>query len=162
MPIACTGGGTRKSQGGQESWTGYKLHLDCADGGIPVSALLTSASLPASQVAIPVAHLPAGRGCTLYDVADSASAVPQILAASRPLGPVPVIDPPPRRADALPFDPASTLRFRDRSTSERVHSTLKDTCGGRFVRVRGHTKVLAHLLFGLLALTATQLFTLLR
>ena len=111
---------------------------------------------------MPVAPLPAGRGCTLYAVADSASAVPQSLAVSRTLGPVPVIDPPPRRTEALPFDPASTIRFRDRSAVEQVHATLTDTCGGRFVRVRGHAKVLAPLLVGLLALPATQLFTLLR
>jgi len=161
LPTACTVGCKRKSQGVQESWTGYTRHLDCADGDIPVSALPTSASLHDSQVAIPLAQLTAGRVRNLYDLADSAYDVPQILAFSRTLGHVPLIDPHPRRTDALPFDPASTIRFRERSTVERVNSTLKDNFGGRFVRVRGHAKVMAHLLFGLLALTATQLFNLL-
>ena len=40
---------------------------------------------------------------------------------------------------------------------ERVYSRLKDEFGERFVRVRGHMKVMAHLMFGLLALTADQL-----
>ena len=161
LPTACTVGCKRNSQGYQESWTGYKLHLDCADGDIPVSAILTSASLHDSQVAIPLAQLTAGRVHNLYDLADSAYDVPQILAFSHSLGHVPLIDPHPRRADALPFDPASTIRFRERSTVERVNSNLKDNVGGLVVRVRGHVNVLAHLMFGLLALTATQLFNLL-
>ena len=32
----------------------------------------------------------------------------------------------------------------------------KDEFGGRFVRVRGHAKVMCHLMFGILALTADQ------
>jgi hypothetical protein len=155
------GGCKRNSQGYQESWTGYTRNLDSADGGIPVSALLTSASLHDSQVAIPLAQLTAGRVRTLCDLADSAYDVPQILAFSRTPGHVPLIDPHPRRTDAFPFDPASTFRFRERSTAERVNSTLKDNFGGLFVRVRGHAKVMAHLMFDLLALTATQLFALL-
>lgn len=161
LPTACNVGCKRNSQGHQESWTGYKFHLDCADGDIPVSALLTSASLHDSQTAIPLAQLTAARVRNLYDLADSAYDVPQILAFSRSLGHVPLINPHPRRADAIPFDPASKIRFRERSTAERVNSNLKDNFGGRFVRVRGHAKVMAHLMFGLLALTATQLFTLL-
>ena len=98
LPIACNVGCKRNSQGYQESWTGYKLHLDCADGDIPVSALLTSASLHDSQVAIPLAQLTAGRVCNLYDLADSAYDVPQILAFSRTLGHVPLIDPHPSAA----------------------------------------------------------------
>jgi hypothetical protein len=38
---------------------------------------------------------------------------------------------------------------------------LKDNYGARFVRVRGAAKVMAHLMFGIVALTAVQLFQLL-
>jgi hypothetical protein len=34
---------------------GYKLHIHLADGGIPISCVLTSASVHDSQVAIPLA-----------------------------------------------------------------------------------------------------------
>jgi len=34
---------------------------------------------------------------------------------------------------------------------------LKDEFGGRHLRVRGHAKVMCHLMFGILALTADQL-----
>jgi hypothetical protein len=48
-----------------------------------------------------------------------------------------------------------------RSTAaSRVNARLKDGFGGRNVRVRGHTKVLCHLMFGILALTVDQLMRL--
>jgi hypothetical protein len=41
--------------------------------------------------------------------------------------------------------------------AERINGGLKDDFGGRYVRVRGHAKVLCHLMFGILALTINQL-----
>ena len=52
--------------------------------------------------------------------------------------------------------PHEAWRFRERTTVERVYARLKDEFGGRFVRVRGWAKVMAHLTFGILALTADQ------
>jgi len=57
--------------------------------------------------------------------------------------------------------PHEVQRYKQRSSAERVNSNLKDNYGGRFVRVRGAEKVMAHLMFGLIALTASQLFQLL-
>ena len=53
LPKVCDSGVKRNAKGYQESWTGYKLHIDAIDGGIPVSCLLTSASVHDSQAAIP-------------------------------------------------------------------------------------------------------------
>ena len=53
------------------------------------------------------------------------------------------------------------VRYRERSSVERVNGRLKDDFGGRHVRVRGHAKVLCHLMFGILALTVGQLVRLL-
>ena len=53
LPKVCDTGVKRNAKGYQESWTGYKLHIDAIDGGIPVSCLLTSASVHDSQAAIP-------------------------------------------------------------------------------------------------------------
>jgi hypothetical protein len=61
LPTACHVGTKKDSQGYKTSWTGYKLHIDAADGGIPVSCILTSASLHDSQVAIPLAEITHGR-----------------------------------------------------------------------------------------------------
>ena len=44
---------------------------------------------------------------------------------------------------------------------ERVNSSLKDSYGGRHVRVRGDSKVKPHVTFGLIAICATQLLRLL-
>jgi hypothetical protein len=52
------------------------------------------------------------------------------------------------------------VRYRQRTTAERVNARLKDEFGGRFVRVRGHLKVMCHLMFGILALTVDQLMRL--
>ena len=43
---------------------------------------------------------------------------------------------------------------------ERVYSRLKDEFGARTVRVRGAHKIMAHLMFGVLALTVDQLLKL--
>jgi hypothetical protein len=74
------------------------------------------------------------------------------------LGHVPIIDPNPRGGEKLPLAPAQAQRFKERSASERVNSLLKERYGGRWVRVRGAAKVMCHLMFGLVALTATALF----
>ncbi|MBE7540825.1 MAG: hypothetical protein M9913_19030 [Bryobacteraceae bacterium] len=40
--------------------------------------------------------------------------------------------------------------------SERVNARLKDEFGARQIRVRGAAKVMAHLMYGVLALTVDQ------
>ncbi|MCY4430920.1 MAG: hypothetical protein OXC11_11095 [Rhodospirillales bacterium] len=45
LPQACDVGTKRNAKGYKETWVGYKFHLDAADGGVPVSCILTSASL---------------------------------------------------------------------------------------------------------------------
>ena len=54
-----------------------------ADGGIPLSCMLTSASLHDSQVAIPLATMTAQRMTNLYDLMDSAYDAPEILPGHR-------------------------------------------------------------------------------
>jgi hypothetical protein len=57
LPTACNVGTKRNSKGYKTSRTDYKRHIDACDGGIPISCLLTSASLHDSQVAIPLAEI---------------------------------------------------------------------------------------------------------
>ena len=158
LPVGCGVGCKRNSKGHQETWIGYKLHLDTVDGDFPVSAVLTSASVHDSQVAIPLAQMTAQRVISLYDLMDSAYDAPSIHAFSAQLGHVPIIDPNPRRGEKIPLAPAPAQRFKERSAAERVNSLLKERYGGRWVRVRGAAKVMCHLMFGLVALTATALF----
>ena len=159
LPQRCDVGCKRNSKGHQTSWTGYKLHMDTIDGGIPVSAVLTSASVHDSQVAIPLAQKTARRLTSLYDTMDSAYDAPQIHAFSVSLHHVPIIDNNPRRGgEKQEMEPARALRFRNRTASERCNSTLLDNYGGRNVRVRGPAKVMTHLMFGLLPIAAMALF----
>jgi hypothetical protein len=65
-----------------------------------------------------------------------------------------------KRSRLVGHQPAEAIRYHERSKVERVNARLKDEFGGRMVRVRGHAKVMCHLLFGVLALTANQRVTL--
>ena len=174
LPIASDKGAKKDSKGNVMYWTGYKLHLDTIDGGIPVSALVTSASLHDSQTAIPLATISASRIVNCYDLMDAAYDIPTIIEHSQSLGHVPLIDKNPRRnkelkkaleeeglaRKVLNLVFPETLRYNARSTAERVNSRLKDEFGACKVRVRGHAKVACHLLFGVLTLAADQLMRL--
>lgn len=172
----CDVGSKRNSKGFIETWIGYKLHIDAADGGIPISCILTSASVHDSQVAIPLASISYQRVTSLYDLMDAAYDAPEIRRHSKSLGHVAIIDINTRRNTALKKElqaerqrlallnikTPQQVRFRKRSTVERVNSRLKDDFGGRFLRVRGHAKALCHLMFGVVALTANQILNLVR
>ena len=133
-----------------------------ADGDIPLAAVLSSASLHDSQVAIPLAQLTARRVTSLYDLMDSAYDAAPIHDFSRRLGHVAVIAPHARRGQTpVALDPAKRLRFAERTAAERVNSDLKENHGGDSVRVRGALKVLGHLMLGLLVVAVKGLVRLL-
>lgn len=170
IPRECNIGAKTNSQGNTEYWRGYKLHLDVADGQIPITAVLTSANVHDSQLAIPMSKMSTARVTYCYELMDSAYDASAIHEHSRELGHVPIIDPkspggpksqlPARQKVARQFTPAEEVRYRERTMVERVYGRLKDEFGARSVRVRGPQKVMAHLMFGVLALTADQLLRL--
>lgn len=174
LPKACTVGVKRNAKGYKETWIGYKLHLDVADGDIPVSCVLSSASLHDSQAAIPLACMTAERLTNCYDLMDSAYDAPEIRDYSLSLGHVPIIDVNPRNRPGLKQEmaeearrrklvghkTAQDVRYNERSAAERVNGRLKDEFGGRTVRVRGPEKVMCHLMFGVIALSVDQLMRL--
>jgi hypothetical protein len=121
----------------------------------------------------------------LYDLMGAAYDANAIDAHSKSLGHVPLIAPnvaaapisrrqqdslrrydkrrkAPTRYDRkrLPFTPAQEHRFALPTMVERVYSRLKDEFGARFIGVRGASKIMAHLMFGLVALTVDQLLKL--
>ena len=167
----CGIGTKTSSKGHQYYWKGYKLHLDVADGQIPITAMLTSAQVHDSKAAIPLMTITSQRVCYLYDLMDSAYDANAILEHSRELGHVPVVEPNGRRGRLKPHKgkpirpkpelcPAKSERYRNRTMVERVNARLKDEFGGRTVRVRGAAKVMAHLMFGIIALTVDQILKL--
>lgn len=157
LPKVCDVGVKRNAKGQTHSWVGYKFHVDVGDGGIPLTAVTTAASLHDSQVAIPLGKLTAQRVHSWYDLMDSAYDAKLIEQHSQELGHVPIIETICRWGKVRTMDPDRAVRFRHRSQIERFNSQLKDNCGGRFVRVRGHAKVHAHLMFGLLVILAEAL-----
>jgi len=123
-----------------------------------------------SQAAIPLAEISAGRVTNCYDLMDAAYDAPLIKQHSQTLGHVPIIDENPRSTARKTeiqqehkacrnagYKVAETVRYNERSTVERVNARLKDEFGGRMVRVKGAAKVMTHLMFGIIALTITQL-----
>ena len=161
LPRVCDIGTKHNSKGHQAHWVGYKLHLDVADGGIPISCILTSASVHDSQVALPLALTTAQRVSNLYDLMDAAYDAPIIKAQSRALGHVPLIDWHTRRGgEKQEFAPHERQRFKERTTVERVYARLKEEFGGRTIRVRGPAKVMTSLMFGIIALSADQILRL--
>jgi IS5 family transposase len=148
------------SKGHRHYWIGYKAHLDVTDDMLPITVLTTSARVHDSQVAIPLARLTGGRVTALYELMDKAYDAAPIYEATRALGHVPLIAISGRTRCRPPLDPAQERRLGARSAVERVHARLKDEFGGKQVRVRGHCKVHAHLMFGILALFADQLLKL--
>jgi hypothetical protein len=172
LPTHCNVGTKRNAKGHTTSWIGYKLHIDTADGDIPISCLLTSASVHDSQVALPLAAITGERVTNFYDLMDSAYDAQEIRDKSRTLGHVPIIDHKTRRGEkatveaearakrAVGYELAEDVRYAQRSSAERVNSNLKDNCGGNHVRVRGAAKVFCHLMFGILVMTVEQLMRL--
>jgi hypothetical protein len=174
LPKAANVGTKKNSKGCKETWVGYKLHIDAADGQIPISCILTSASLHDRQAAIPLACMTSQRVTNLYDLMDPAYDAEAIHEHSRGLGHIPIIDIHPRRdqllkeelqaeqkrSKLLNYHLAEEARYRERATVERMNARLKDEFGGRTIRVRDHAKVMCHLMFGIVALAADQILRL--
>ena len=164
LPKGCDWGVKKNSQGKVEQWRGYKLHLDISDAGVPLSAILTSASVHDSQVAVPLMQMTHGRiFAGLYDLMDAAYDAREIHEFSRSLGHIPIIDPNPRGSPKkkIPMDPATAERYKERTAVERGNSELKDNFGLEKIRVKGHWKVSCHVMFCVLALTSKALFNML-
>src|SRR3954452_289050 len=119
----CSIGAKTNSQGHSEYWRGYKLHLDAADGQIPITAVLTSANVHDSQLAIAIATMTTARVTYLYELMDAAYDASAIRDHSRELGHVPIINPkapggrksqlPLRQEAARQLTPAEKVRYRE-------------------------------------------------
>mgnify|MGYP003602185287 FL=1 len=152
----CATGTKVNAQGYKISWKGYKLHLDTACCGVPVSAVLSGANVHDSRVALPLSRISAQRVVACYELMDSAYCSSVIRQDIQAAGRVPLIDHNPRRGEKREFDPHEAQRYKTRSGAERCNARLKDEFGARHVQVRGHAKVMCHLMLGVLALCADQ------
>lgn len=161
LPKACNKGKKRDAQGNVNTWIGYKLHLDVACCGVPITAALTSASVHDNQVSVPLARLSAQRVTSLYALMDAAYDSESLRQCERDLGHVPIVAINPRgRAEPPALDAAQKKRFAARSVVERINSRLKDGFACDAVWVKGHAKVLCHTMFAVLALSVDALMRL--
>ena len=160
LPVHCDVGAKKNSKGYKQAWIGYKLHVDVNDCGLPISAVLTAASLHESQVAVPLMKMTSERIDYLYDLMDSAYDAKSIYEVSRSLGHVPIIAKNGRRKEVIPLAPHEAVRYQERTVAERFNSRLKEGFGAANVRVRGAAKVRLHLMLGVVALFADQLLKL--
>jgi hypothetical protein len=94
---------------------------------------------------------------------DAAYDAKMIRARSQKLGHEALIQPNPshaRSARENAFSEQQKQRFKKRTIMEQLNGRLKDEFGGRSIYYRGAPKIMAHLLFGVVALTVDQLLRL--
>jgi hypothetical protein len=156
LDTACATGTKKNAQGYKISWKGYKLHLDTACCGVPISAVLTGANVHDSRVALPLTRISAQRVDACYELMDAAYCSTVIREEIQAAGRVPLIDHNPRQGQKREFAPHEAQRYKTRSGAERCNARLKDEFGARHVQVRGHAKVMCHLMLGVVALCADQ------
>jgi len=162
LPQACSVGTKLNAKGYKTSWRGYKLHLDTACCGVVISAVLTGAAVHDSRVALPLSIMSSQRVVALYELMDAAYCSGVIRGFVSSQGRIALIDHNPRGGEKIEFAPHEAQRYKTRSGAERANARLKDEFGARNVQVRGASKVMSHLMFGVVALCADQLMRLLR
>ncbi len=159
LPLKCDTGNKTNSQGNPFYWRGYKLHTDFSDEGIPVSFMLTAASVHDSQVAIALTLMSSKRATYLYELMDAGYDMNEIKTISKNFNHAPIIKPNNRRSKIKrELDPASAKRYRVRTTAERGFSELKDNYGIEKSRFRGHAKIKTHIGFAVIVLTMRKIF----
>ena len=172
LPSSCDMGMKKNSQGFTMVWKGFKLHVAVDDMGIPVSAILTSASLNDCEAGIPLMAKSNKVVRNFYDLMDSAYDVSEIKEYSLSLEHVPLIDIHARsttqkkekeeerkRKWLLKAETAEDRRYRERFSKERFNSMFKEYYGGRNIQYKGPVKVFCHSMFGVLAYTAVTIIS---
>ena len=126
--------------------------------------MLTGANVHDSRVALSLMRISAQRVDACYELRDAAYCSTVIREEIQAAGRVPLIDHNPRKGEKWEkqeFAPHEAQRYKTRSGAERCNARLKDEFGARHVQVRGHAKVMFHLMLGVVALCADQLTSLL-
>jgi|KBSSwiStaDraftv2_1062776.scaffolds.fasta_scaffold380015_2 hypothetical protein len=155
LPNQCDHGMKRGPKGYLVHWKGFKIHASVAEGGIPLAFITTSASVHDSLAAIPLFKLAHQRvGAVLYNLMDKAYAGKTLELAASDLGQVCIVPPKPvKQGEPAPeMEPHRRRRYRHRTVVERFFADLKENHGANNIFVRGHQKVHAHIMLGVLAI----------
>lgn len=175
LPNDCDKGMKKSAQGYTKIWKGYKIHAAVDDDCIPLAVIVTAASLNDCEVAIPLMSKSHQGTNNFYHLMDAAYDHPEIKEHSISLGSIPIIDQCPRsseekvekeaekdRRKLLNFQTAEQKRYKERLPKERFNALYKDYHGGDNIFYRGHSKVSCHVMFGVLALTASLIIRLIQ
>ena len=161
LPLLCNKSKKRNAQSHLNTWAGYKLHLDVACCGVPITAVLTSASVYDNQVSVPLTRLSAQRVTSLYTLIDAAYDGEPVRQLERELGHVPIVAINSRgRQNPPTLDAAEKRRFGERTVARRINSRLKDSFGCTSMWVKGLAKVLCHTTFPVPAVSVDALMRL--
>lgn len=173
LPKACDIGRKKSAKGCGYTWKGYKLHIAVDDHCIPISAILTSASLNDCEAAIPLAKKTNELVTNFYDLMDSAYDMKEIKEYSLSMGRIPIIDKwvttqagkkeleiERKKEKILGFCTAERKRYKKRFPKERTNALFKDYYGGKNILYKGHLKISCHVMFGILAMTGLMLIKL--
>jgi len=98
----------------------------------------------------------------IYDVMDAAYCSEELRQDSRSLGHIPLIDHNARGSAKIDFAPHEANRYKERTVAERMNARLKSEFGAENLWVRTPEKVMSHLMFSVLVLSADQLMRLLQ
>lgn len=181
----CDSGSKLSSKGTRMYWMGYKFHVDVADGCIPISCVLTSASVNDILLSIPLSQKSAEHVTALYELMDRGYCGKAVEQFIKDQGRVAVIEPTVKsrkeqlhitdnaeRREAfrkedemrkfLNLETPEKKRLRNRTVVERFFSQLKELCGGRLCRLRSHAKISCHLMFGVVSLCAQAMMRCIR
>lgn len=175
LPNLCDKGMKKSAQGYTKIWKGYKLHAAVGDHCIPLSLIVTSASLNDCEAAIPLISKSNLVARNLYHLMDAAYDHPEIKTCCISLGSVSIIDQCPinaaekvekeaekERKKLLNFQTAEDIRYKERFPKERFNASYKDYCGGSAIYYRGHSKVSCHVMFGALTFAAATIISLIQ
>jgi transposase len=105
---------------------------------------------------LPLTRISAQRVNACYELMDAAYCSTVIREEIQAARRVPLIDHNPRNGEKREFALHEAQRYKTRSGAERCNPRLNDEFGARHVQVRGHAKVMCHLMLGVVALCADQ------
>jgi hypothetical protein len=155
----CDYGTKKDSKGYKYTWKGYKLHVAVNDYNIPVAAIVTSASVNDTLVAIPLIRNVEDRIDNLYYLMDAGYDATAIRAEITNHGKVGLIDFNHRgnKADNRAFMTHEKERYGNRSFSESLFSHLKMQHLPSYILYRGIEKVQTVLHFALSIIATLQI-----
>jgi hypothetical protein len=125
--LRCSVTGKRNSKGKMQYFVGYKAHIAADDFGVPVSYAVTGARVHDSNLAIPLMKKVKQHADFLYILLDKGYISPLINEFADMIERKVIIDKKSYKGvTPIPMDAVTAVRYKARTTVERINSELKD------------------------------------